>query len=139
MARKTLLTPELIVEVCDTIRQGAYDYIAAERVGISQATFYGWLVDAAKADADPLKVEFLESVTRAKAEARANAEVAVMKEKPELWLLKGPGKHKPDREGWSNENVLTLQQGTGPIKLTWGDDDGSTTSEIAQIATSDQE
>ena len=139
MARKTLLTPELITNICETISQGAYDYIAAESVGISQATFYAWLADAAHPDADPLKVEFLESVTQAKAQARASAELAVMRDKPEIWLLKGPGKHKPDRAGWSNENVLTLQQGTGPIKLTWGDDDGSTTSEIAQIATSNQE
>lgn len=126
MARKSKLTPELIAQVCDAIRQGAYDYIACEAAGISQSTFYEWLQDAEKPDADPLKLEFSESVERARAEARQAAEVAVMKDKPETWLLKGPGRERPGRPGWSNESTVNLNPGEGAIKLVWSDEDGET-------------
>lgn len=121
MARKTKLTPELIKQVCASIRSGAYDYIACERVGISQSTFYEWLQDAEKPDADPLKVEFSESVEQARAEARAQAEERVLAEQPATWLLKGPGRERPGRPGWSNENVVTVNTNDA-IKLTWGGD-----------------
>ncbi len=137
MARKTKLSSELIKEICETIRLGAYDYIACERAGVSQSTFYSWLQQAEVEGADPLLLEFLESVEQAKADARSQAELAVLREQPATWLLKGPGKHKVGREGWSNENVLTLQQGNAPIKLTWGDDDDRGTN-APQIATGDQ-
>jgi transposase-like protein len=127
MARKTKLTPELITQVCEYIRQGAYDYIACERVGISQSVFYLWLQQAEAEDADPLLLEFLESVEQARAEARSNAEIAVLADQPATWLLKGPGREKPGRPGWTNESTLNLQPGDGAIRLTWSDADGETT------------
>lgn len=135
MARKSKLTPELIATVCDAIRQGAYDYIAAEAVGIAQSTFYEWLADAEKPDADPLKIEFSEAVKRARAEARRAAELAVMRDKPETWLLKGPGRERPGRPGWTNESTVNLNPGEGAIKLVWSDDDGETDNDSATETT----
>ena len=134
MARKSKLTPELIVKVCDAIRQGAYDYIAAEAAGISQRTFYDWLSDAEKPDADPLKLQFSQSVEQARAEARQAAELAVMKDKPETWLLKGPGRERPGRPGWTSESTVNLNPGEGAIKLVWSDDDGETDHDSATEA-----
>lgn len=134
MARKSKLTPELIAQVCEKIKGGAYDYIACEAVGISQSTFYEWLQDAEKPDADPLKVAFSESVERARAEARQAAELAVMKDKPETWLLKGPGRERPGRPGWTNESTVNVNPGEGAIKLVWSDDDGEADHDSAAEA-----
>ena len=119
--RKSMLTEELIKAISEHIESGVYDYIACEAVGISQSTFYEWLQDAEKEDADPLKVEFSESVKAAKANARMKAEKRVLEEQPATWLLKGPGREKPGRPGWSNENTINLQPGDTPVRLTWGD------------------
>ncbi len=124
MGRQTLLTPELIKTVCDAIRFGAYDYVAAEAAGIAQSTFYAWLQDANEPDADPLKIEFSEAVLAARAEARCTAERLVFADKPEIWLLKGPGRERPGREGWASENTVSVK-GAGPITLSWGDDEDS--------------
>jgi transposase-like protein len=121
--RSKKLTAELITEICDYIRQGSYDYVACERVGISQSTFYLWLQQAEAEDADPPLLEFSESVEQARAEARTNAEMRVLQEQPATWLLKGPGREKPGRPGWTNENVVTVNTGDTPIKLTWSDAD----------------
>ena len=123
--RQKLLTHELIKQVCVSIRLGAYDYVACEAAGISQSTFYSWLQQAEEADADPLFVEFLESVTAAKAEARSMAERAVFADKPETWLLKGPGRERPGRDGWASENTFNVKSTGGPIVLTWGDNENN--------------
>jgi hypothetical protein len=127
--RNGKLTPELISEICGYIRLGAYDYIAAERVGISQRTFYNWMEQAEQEDASPLHLQFLQSVEQARAEARAGAELRVLDEQPATWLLKGPGRDKPGRPGWSNENVVTVNTGDTPIKLSWANDEAQTTTD----------
>lgn len=106
MSRKTLLTQELISNICKYISAGVWDYVAAEAVGVSQTTFYRWLQEGEAEEPDPLKREFWESVMAAKAKARANAELRVHHEKPETWLLKGPGREKAGRPGWTNETTL---------------------------------
>lgn len=133
MARRTVLTEELISEICNLIRAGAYDFIACERNGISQSTFYSWIRQAEVEGADPLLVQFLQSVEEAKATARCIAEIKVLKEQPATWLLKGPGRERPNRPGWSNENVVTLQAGNKPILLTWDDDDTNPITEAPRI------
>lgn len=128
MARKTRLTPELIDKICAHIRGGAYDYIACEAVGISQSTFYLWLQQAEAGSDDPLLLEFSESVEAAKADARLSAEKRVLDEQPATWLLKGPGREKPGRPGWSNENTINVNTGDQPIKLSWGESDETATN-----------
>jgi len=139
MARNTKLTPELTEKICTSIRAGCYDYIACEASGISQSTFYSWLQQAEEADADPLFVEFLESVTAAKAEARSIAERAVFADKPETWLLKGPGRERPGRDGWASENTFNVKSTGGPIVLTWGDNENNDAAATSGTADSQTE
>lgn len=139
MARKSKLTTKLIDQVCEKIKAGAYDYIAAEAAGISQRTFYDWLADAEKPDAAPLKIQFSQSVAQARAEARQAAEQAVMKDKPETWLLKGPGREKPGRPGWTNESTVNAEitgAGGGAVVLTlqeWRKQAEKNHQQVAQV------
>ncbi|MEZ4672778.1 MAG: hypothetical protein R2932_00845 [Caldilineaceae bacterium] len=105
--RNSLLTQELISKICKYISAGAWDYVAAEAVGIGQSTFYRWLQEGEADEPDPLKREFWESVTEARAKARVSAELRVHHEKPDKWLLQGPGREKAGRPGWTNEATLT--------------------------------
>jgi len=41
--RKTVLTRQLQEKICQLIRAGTYDYVAAEASGISRATFFDWM------------------------------------------------------------------------------------------------
>jgi len=41
--RRTLLTADLQERICALIRQGTYDYSAAEACGIARNTFFEWL------------------------------------------------------------------------------------------------
>jgi hypothetical protein len=127
MARKTLLTPALIDEVCEVIKRGSFDYVAAESVGITKTTFYNWLKEGADLDGDPVKVVFFAKVTEARALARRTAEARVFEENPFVWLRYGPGRERPDAPGWTSETVVTLQSGSKPILLTWDDDANSIT------------
>jgi len=128
--RKTKLTSELIESISKEIALGVWDYIAAECVGISQATFYSWLADARNEDCtDKLKLEFLESVTQAKAKARATAEKSILLDKPEVWLLKGSARHRPQRDGWSTQSTVTLDTTDNTeVVLSWGDNEDATES-----------
>lgn len=68
--RRSKLNKKLITEAAGLLRAGNYAETAAACVGISQATWYNWLKDAREQDKpDPLKVEFLEAVEKATAEA----------------------------------------------------------------------
>ena len=125
MARNTKLTPESTEKICESIRAGCYDYVACEAAGISQSTFYLWLQQAEEEGADPFILEFSESVRRARAEARSIAERAVFADKPEIWLLKGPGRERPGRDGWASENTFNVKSSGGPIVLTWGDNENN--------------
>jgi hypothetical protein len=119
MARKTKLTKALIATISATIQAGAFDYVACEAAGIHQASFYQWLIDAEQPDANPLKVEFSESIATARAAARLDAEHRVFTEKPDVWLLRGPGRERPGRPGWATENTVHVNAGDTVIQLTW--------------------
>lgn len=123
--RKTKLDQKLIKAICKHIRAGCFDYIACEAVGIGQRTFYDWLADAEKVDADPLKVQFSQAIARARAEARQDAEARVFTDKPDTWLLRGPGRERPGRPGWASENTVNLNPGEMVIRLTWADENTS--------------
>lgn len=50
--------------------------------------------------------EFREEIEQASREARVHAEIDVRKTKPLDWLLKGPGRNRPDDPGWSQSLEL---------------------------------
>ena len=98
--RKTKLTPELQRTIVLYIRAGAFDWVAAQAVGINQDTFYYWLQRGSAGEA-PYS-EFSEAVAQARAESRLAAEVEVRRDEPLAWLMKGPGRDRPGEPGWTD-------------------------------------
>jgi hypothetical protein len=100
---KYRLTPEIAQEICDFIRAGGYDYVAAEAAGIPRQVFRGWLArgDRQHPRSSRRYVEFAHEVCKARGQARLSAEVAVHTKDPKFWLCHGPGKEIPDEPGWS--------------------------------------
>lgn len=96
--RKTLLTPECEAQIVASIRAGAFDWVAARAAGVSQTTFYRWMEGKTKRHR-----EFRDAVLTARAQARLSAEISVRKDKPEVWLMKGPGREKPGEPGWGEK------------------------------------
>jgi hypothetical protein len=77
MARPTKLTSEIVDKICTAIRAGNYAKIAAGMAGISESTYYSWLEQAKKPDAEPEFLEFLESIERAEADAEVAAVIRI--------------------------------------------------------------
>jgi len=87
--RRTILTRQLQERICQLIRAGTYDYVAAEAAGISRQTFFDWLrrgEGRSERGTAPAYVKFVAAVRLAQAEARASAEVTVRKMDPKWWL-----------------------------------------------------
>ena len=82
--------------ILDNLRKGAFLRVAAGAAGITRQTLYEWM-----ADKRPEYRAFQREVELAQADARFVAESAVWKNKPEVWLRTGPGRSKPDDEGWT--------------------------------------
>jgi hypothetical protein len=76
--RQTKLTPQLTQKICDAIRAGNYAKVACAMVGISEAIYYRWLQYGRQDNAEPIYLEFVESIERAEAEAEVHA-VALIK------------------------------------------------------------
>lgn len=119
--RNTKLTPEVTRIICDAIRNGAFDYVAAQAAGISRVTFINWMNAAQEPDADPATVEFFNNVQAARADARQDAENRVYKEQPFNWLRYGPGRERPGEPGWTSESTVTVNTGDTPVVLKWAD------------------
>ena len=99
------LEPEIKRRVLEAIRDGAYDWVAAESAGIGVTTFFRWIQQGAE-DATAGRAtayrDFRDAVRRAQADARRETEVRVRKEEPLAWLMKGPGRDKPGEPGWTD-------------------------------------
>ena len=112
--RPTLLTPELQETLVSYVRQGAYDWVAAETVGIGRTTFYRWMAEGEAKPRGKYR-EFWVKVSRARAEARTLAETTVRRENPLAWLRYGPGREKAGQPGWTETHEITGSAG-GPIE-----------------------
>src|SRR5438128_12005230 len=99
------LTPETQETILAFIRAGCFDHVAAEAAGISARTLYDWIARGegrhpSRRPTAKLR-DFAQAVRRAKAEARAGAEIRVYKDNPRYWLAHA-ARTKPDREGWTD-------------------------------------
>jgi hypothetical protein len=65
--RPSKLTDDVREEIVEAIKMGCYPEIAAEAAGVSPATYYRWMEEGAREEAEPEFREFRESVTRARA------------------------------------------------------------------------
>ena len=94
-------TAELTARVAAYIRGGAYPEVAAQAAGVPPGRLRRWLALGRKKDAGEAVRAFCQAVRQAEAVARLQAEVAALKAKPLDWLRHGPGRPRPDREGWT--------------------------------------
>lgn len=112
VGRKTKLTAEVQQRICSAIEAGAYDWVAAEAAGICQRSFYTYL--ELGAEGRQPYAQFLQEVSRARAQARVAAEIDVRKDSPFNWLRYGPGKQRPGQPGWTELHEHVGEQG-GPL------------------------
>lgn len=111
--RRSMLDPERMEIIVQTIAQGGWAYVACRAVGISVCTYHNWMAfgrealslrDAGKPVPQRLQayLHFLDAVEVAAAAARIDCEQRVHAVDPRFWLLRGPGRDKGPREpGWS--------------------------------------
>ena len=105
--RKSKLTPEVIEKITSAIRMGNDNKVAAALAGISEATYYKWLTEAEKADADPLFIEFSESVTQAQAQAEARAVSLIQKASNEgRWQASSWWLERKHPERWGRNDKI---------------------------------
>jgi hypothetical protein len=77
--------------------------------------FYRWLNETHYPQ--PIYQRFRDVVKQALDEARAEAEIRVHRDKPEIWLLKGPGRERDGEQGWSSrESVEILGVSGTPVE-----------------------
>jgi hypothetical protein len=90
--------------IVSMILAGAYDYVAAESVGVDARTFRDWMARGegrhpTRTQTPQLKA-FYQRVRQAKAQARAAKEIEVARADPKYWLAH-VARSRPDREGWT--------------------------------------
>jgi hypothetical protein len=142
MGRPTKLTPATHATIVAALRAGAFGPTAAEAAGISRRSFYSWMargqaaLDALTDDQDDQELadrlalvprterpyaRLAALATQAQAVARLHAEQRVYRERPDLWLIYGPGRDRtPDAPGWTNRRVVagpSTPPALGPVKL----------------------
>ena len=82
--RKSKLTPAVQKNICDAIRQGVYDYVAAQAAGIGQRTFYRWMEEGEKATSS-VKRQFWQAIKRAEAERETRLLEIINDHAPKSW------------------------------------------------------
>ena len=117
------ITPEKIDLICDHLKEGNYDMVAAQAAGITRQTFYRWIRQG-KADKEGIYFEFYQRVEQSKAEGEINLITTIKKasnrtwtaaawilerSRPERWAL-----HKAKEnavEFWKKELLELLKDG----------------------------
>jgi hypothetical protein len=97
--RPTVLTEIVMTRLVERIRDGAFDWVAAEAAGIGRRTFYRWMERGERGE--EAFIELAVSVRQARAEARIGAEHWVRQHDPLSWLRFGPGRERRGRPGWT--------------------------------------
>ena len=92
--------------ICDVIRDGAYDHVAAGSAGISYRTHLRWLELGRADDAPEPCASYYREVSAARNQVRAAVEAEVRKANPLAWLKCGPGRDRPSQPGpgWADAN-----------------------------------
>jgi len=116
MGRRTKLTPEVQEIILRAIRQGSFDWVAAQAAGITGTTFHNWMRWGRKGN--PRYVAFFTNVQRAKAETRRKAEAQVFADDAFKWLRYGPGRERPGEPGWTESAQLEHSgPAGGPVEI----------------------
>jgi hypothetical protein len=107
--RVTVLTQAVARSVVRNIREGAFEWTAAEAAGITRATFHWWIERGDRGEA-PF-AQFAAEVRQASAQARLEAEQWVWKHDPLSWLRFGPGRERQDEPGWGEPTDALTEAG----------------------------
>ncbi|MEP9408553.1 hypothetical protein ABKP09_19740 [Peribacillus frigoritolerans] len=118
--RKTKLTPELIGECYELLKEGHYAKTVYQYLGISEATWYRWLSEG-ELEEEGLRKEFRETVKKAEMEAEIRnlkfiQEAAITDWKAAMTYLE---RKFPDRWGRRERvdaNVTHTGKDGGPIQ-----------------------
>lgn len=107
-------------QLLSLIRLGCFPLVAAETSGVPRRVFRDWLRRGERPRArEPFRT-FAASVCEAIAHGRARAEMAVHEKDPKFWLKHGPGRDKPDNEGWTGEvKSGTRDQSAAAPAIEW--------------------
>ena len=116
MGRRTKLTQEVQEIIIQAIRQGCFDWVAAQAGGITPQTFGNWMRWGEKGN--PRYLAFFSEVQSAKAETRRKAEAKVFAEDAFKWLRYGPGRERPGEPGWTESAQLEHSgPAGGPVEI----------------------
>src|SRR4051812_30039987 len=110
------LAPELIKEIGDCIRAGAFPEVAAQSLGIPLELYQKWLGTKGRKGNklyDQLRLEVL----KAAGHARFMAEMQMRSEDPKAWLMHGPGKDQPGLPGWSQPVKPVIHQDNRQVNV----------------------
>ena len=77
--RKPMLTPTLTKLICDVIRDGAYDHVAAGSAGISYRTHLRWLELGRADDASEPYASYCREISAARNQVRTAVEAEIRK------------------------------------------------------------
>ena len=100
MARPSKLTPETQAIIAESIRAGAFNWVAAQSAGVAPTTFYRWMAEGEQAESGPSRA-FHDTVCEAHAVARVDAERRVFEDNALAWLRYGPGRERDGEPGWT--------------------------------------
>lgn len=95
------MTPQLIRDLSERIRAGAYDHVAAESLGIPYEVYRAWLARGRQPRSRGLYRRLYQAILQARAQARLLAEMDMRRRHPRDWLLHSPGRETADLPGWS--------------------------------------
>lgn len=116
--------PLVLKTILEEVRAGAYLGSAGETAGVSRDTVNGWYRrgrEIERAETDPDYEDkyhmFYIMVRQAQGHARGDAEKRVFQARPDMWLMKGPGRgSKDDEESWREDYQPTPQR---PVVVTF--------------------
>ena len=117
VGRRTKLTSEVHQAIVDAVRNGCFDWIAAQAAGIDPSTFWRWMRRGERSSEQPFR-QFCKEVKQARAQARQQAEALVFKESPFKWLRYGPGRERQGEPGWTERKEHTGSSDGEPITFT---------------------
>jgi hypothetical protein len=107
-SRPTALTPRALEALLAYIRDGAYDWVAAEAAGIGRRPFHRWMRRGERGEQS--YAELYRRVWHARGLARAEAEAWVRRRHPLAWLKLRPGRERPSQPGWTNAAPAGLDE-----------------------------
>ena len=115
--RKPKLTPEVQAAICQAIRAGNYNGVAANYAGIGESTFYLWMAQGEQAKSGP-KLEFLEAIKKAESDAETRNVALIETAANQSWQAAAWWLERKHNERWGRKErqEVTGEKG-GPIQI----------------------